>query len=166
MVSGVDIGAILGQHLFDISAQDTALTLNTHCFEAAIDNFPAALTALEANAPGVGQELSSRSEYRRADYPAAVRLTGLMALAGDAVCARLLGVTQLDSPGAQDPAITAATAQAAQVDGAMRRALAGIAPLDMPQIGAADLPDWQSLPLAAPIFDSALVWQGHWRRMC
>ena len=71
MVAGVDEGAVLEQRLFEIAPNETALTLNTKCFEAAINSFPAVLAALEANAPGTPQDLALRSEYRRADRPAA-----------------------------------------------------------------------------------------------
>ena len=230
MVAGVDAGAVLDQRLFAITPSDTALTLNTRCFEAAIESFPAVLTALEANAPGVAQDLGLRSEYRRADRPAAaarldftqdagrvlalirgldhgtyanplampkldvagrillvtvaeaavgtgtagavleasaaglvvacaqgaVRITGLMDLAGAAVCVGALDVARLDSPGADADAITTAIAAAAPVEGEMRRRLARITPLDMPQVKPVSHPDWQSLPHTAPPFAAAL----------
>ena len=71
MVAGVDEGAVLEQRLFEIAPNETALTLNTKCFEAAINSFPVVLAALEAKAPGTPQDLALRSEYRRADRPAA-----------------------------------------------------------------------------------------------
>jgi natural product biosynthesis luciferase-like monooxygenase protein len=222
MVAGVDEGAILDQRLFDIAPNDTALTLNTKCFAAAIDSFPAVLDALERNAPGQAQDLSLRSEYRRADRPAAaarldfsqsaeqvaalvraldhgsyanplalpkisvagrillvrqaealpagdgapgtvtetseaglivtcakgaVHLSGLMDLDGTAVCPKSLGVAHLASPD-DGQTISEAIAAAAPVEGAMRRALAKIAPLDLPQTKSGDVPDWQSQPLA------------------
>ncbi|RUS60149.1 LLM class flavin-dependent oxidoreductase [Pseudorhodobacter sp. E13] len=222
MVAGVDEGAILEQRLFDIAPTETALTLNTKCFEAAIDSFPAVLTALETNAPGVAQDLSLRSEYRRADRPAAaarldftqsaeqgaalvrgldhgsyanplalpkievegrillvteaeilrdangvpgavletteaglvvacasgaLRLAGLQALDGAAVCPKSLGATHLPSPGGQGQAISAAIAAAAPVEGAMRRALAALTPLDLLETPTGADPDWHSLPL-------------------
>ncbi|MDP6410718.1 MAG: LLM class flavin-dependent oxidoreductase [Planctomycetota bacterium] len=39
MEAGADTGAILEQALFPVAADDTSLTLNTRCFEAAIDSF-------------------------------------------------------------------------------------------------------------------------------
>lgn len=230
MVAGVDEGAVLEQRLFAIAPTDTALTLNTKCFEAAIDSFPAVLTALETNASGVAQDMTQRSEYRRADRPAAaarldftqdagrvlalvraldhggymnpvampklevagrillvvgaalaegsgapgavlsatpdglvvacatgaVRLTGLMDLAGATVCPGSVTVDQLASPGDEGAAITADIAAAAPAEGAMRRALVRMVPLDMPQVGAGTVPDWQSLPMAAPLLASAL----------
>ena len=37
---GVDEGDVLESRSFDIAPQDTALTLNTRCFEAAMESFP------------------------------------------------------------------------------------------------------------------------------
>ncbi|MGB3278258.1 MAG: formyltransferase family protein, partial [Pseudorhodobacter sp.] len=71
MVAGVDEGAILEQRLFDIAPNETALTLNTKCFEAAIESFPAVLTALESKSPGTPQDLTQRRVFARADRPAA-----------------------------------------------------------------------------------------------
>jgi natural product biosynthesis luciferase-like monooxygenase protein len=224
MVAGVDEGAILDQRLFDIAPNDTALTLNTKCFSAAIESFPSVLDALEANVPGQAQDLTQRSEYRRADRPAAaarldfsqsaeqvsalvraldhgnyanplaipkieidgrillvtkadalpagdgaagtvteaseaglivtcadgaVHLAGLMDLDGAAVCPKSLGVAHLASPAQDAGAITKAIAAAAPAEGAMRRMLAAIIPLDLPLINSGAVPDWQSLPLPA-----------------
>ncbi len=72
ITDGMDEGDILEQRLFPIAPTDTALTLNTRCFEAAIDSFPALLTALESGAPARrAQDFSQRSLYKRADRPAA-----------------------------------------------------------------------------------------------
>ncbi|MBL4915898.1 LLM class flavin-dependent oxidoreductase [Tabrizicola sp. DMG-N-6] len=72
MTGGVDEGAILEQRIFDIHPDDTALTLNTRCFEAAIDSFPALLDRLESgDAQGIAQDLSDRSLHLRSDRPAA-----------------------------------------------------------------------------------------------
>lgn len=73
MSGGIDEGDILEQRLFDIAPNDTALTLNTRCFEAAIDSFPALLAQLEsgilARKP---QDLTQRSLYLRHDRPPAM----------------------------------------------------------------------------------------------
>jgi len=67
---GVDEGDIIEQRMFDISVDDTALTLNTKCFEAAIDSFPKLLTALESGTPNrVPQDLSFRHYFGRDDRP-------------------------------------------------------------------------------------------------
>jgi len=69
---GVDEGDVLEQRLFDIGPQDTALMLNTRCFETAIDSFPALLAQLETgDLRRVTQDLLQRSLYLRADRPAA-----------------------------------------------------------------------------------------------
>jgi methionyl-tRNA formyltransferase len=44
---GVDEGRILEDRRFAIAADDTALTLNTRCFEAGMESFPAVLAQLE-----------------------------------------------------------------------------------------------------------------------
>ncbi len=72
MQTGVDEGDVLEQRLFDIVATDTALTLNTRCFEAAIESFPALMAQLESGLQRKPQDLSLRTEYRRADRPAAM----------------------------------------------------------------------------------------------
>jgi natural product biosynthesis luciferase-like monooxygenase protein len=68
---GIDEGDILEQRLFDVAANDTALTLNTRCFEAALESFPALLAQLESgNLLRKKQDLSQRSLYLRNDRPA------------------------------------------------------------------------------------------------
>jgi len=72
MSGGVDEGDILEQRLFDIAPNDTALTLNTRCFEAGMESFPAVVTQLETGQRPVRQDLSQRSLHRRNDRPAAM----------------------------------------------------------------------------------------------
>jgi natural product biosynthesis luciferase-like monooxygenase protein len=68
---GIDEGDILEQRFFEISPLETALTLNTRCFEAAIDSFPAVLEQMERGVlQRKAQDLSKRSLYLRADRPA------------------------------------------------------------------------------------------------
>ena len=69
---GVDEGDILEQRLFDIAPGDTALTLNTRCFEAGMESFPALVTQLETGVQPVPQDLSPRSVHLRDDRPAAM----------------------------------------------------------------------------------------------
>ncbi|MDO8883776.1 MupA/Atu3671 family FMN-dependent luciferase-like monooxygenase [Pseudotabrizicola sp.] len=71
MTDGVDEGDILEQRLFDIAPGETALSLNTRCFEAGVDSFPALMAQLEVGLRPVPQEFSQRSVYARADRPAA-----------------------------------------------------------------------------------------------
>ncbi|WP_370241476.1 MupA/Atu3671 family FMN-dependent luciferase-like monooxygenase [Pararhodobacter marinus] len=67
---GIDEGRILQQAGFDIQPDDTAFSLNARCYAAAIESFPAVVTALETDAPGTAQDLSQRTLYRRDDRPA------------------------------------------------------------------------------------------------
>ena len=73
---GVDEGDILVQRHFDIGANDTALTLNTRCYEAAIDSFPELVAALSTGTPDrQPQDLSQRSYFGLRHRPtAAARL--------------------------------------------------------------------------------------------
>ena len=70
--NGVDEGDILVQQRFDISDEDTALTLNTKCFEAAIDSFGEVITSLEAGAkPRRKQDFTARRYFGAAKRPGA-----------------------------------------------------------------------------------------------
>ncbi|WP_323040297.1 MupA/Atu3671 family FMN-dependent luciferase-like monooxygenase [Gemmobacter sp.] len=73
---GIDEGDILEQRLFPIGPGETALTLNTKCFEAAIESFGPLVAQLEGGAPRRQvQDLSQRSYHARDDRPrAAARL--------------------------------------------------------------------------------------------
>ena len=73
---GIDEGNILEQRLFPIAPSETALTLNTKCFEAAIESFPALVSRLESGIQtGDPQDLAQRSYHARDDRPhAAARL--------------------------------------------------------------------------------------------
>lgn len=70
---GVDEGDVLESLSFDIAPQDTALTLNTRCFEAAMESFPSVLAQLESGVlQRKPQDLSLRRLYLRDDRPAAM----------------------------------------------------------------------------------------------
>ncbi|OYU38452.1 MAG: peptide synthetase [Pseudorhodobacter sp. PARRP1] len=70
---GVDEGDVLESRSFDIAPQDTALTLNTRCFEGAMESFPSVLAQLESGAlQRKPQDLSQRHLYLRDDRPAAM----------------------------------------------------------------------------------------------
>jgi natural product biosynthesis luciferase-like monooxygenase protein len=71
IAGGIDEGGILEQRLFPIAPGETALTLNTKCYEAAIDSFPALVGKLETGAPATPQDLSLRSYHARDDRPRA-----------------------------------------------------------------------------------------------
>jgi natural product biosynthesis luciferase-like monooxygenase protein len=69
---GIDEGDIVKQQLFDIGPNETALTLNTRCYEAAMESFAELLADLRG--PGLQrqpQDLSQRSYHARLDRPAA-----------------------------------------------------------------------------------------------
>lgn len=72
IAGGVDEGDVLEARSFDIAATDTALTLNTRCFEAALESFPALLAQLETTLRPQPQDLSRRSLHLRSDRPAAM----------------------------------------------------------------------------------------------
>ena len=67
---GVDEGNIIAQRMFDIADEETALSLNTKCFAAALESFPEIIEALaDGDAAGVPQDLNQRSYYARDQRP-------------------------------------------------------------------------------------------------
>ncbi|MBD3765800.1 MAG: LLM class flavin-dependent oxidoreductase, partial [Rhodobacterales bacterium] len=68
---GIDEGRLLVTRDFAIAPDDTALTLNTRCWEAALDSFPDLIAALERTEGGTPQDLTRRSWHGRDDRPAA-----------------------------------------------------------------------------------------------
>lgn len=69
---GIDTGDILKQVCFDISPDDTALSLNLKCYEAAFSAFTELVQALiEENVRPVRQNLSERSYYGPRNRPEA-----------------------------------------------------------------------------------------------
>ena len=72
MAGGIDEGDIVKQTLFDMAPNETALTLNTRCFEAAIESFAELMADLQAGSiKRTPQNLSQRSYHARLDRPAA-----------------------------------------------------------------------------------------------
>ncbi|RGP36252.1 MupA/Atu3671 family FMN-dependent luciferase-like monooxygenase [Pseudotabrizicola alkalilacus] len=71
MTDGVDEGDMLEQRLFDVAPTDTALTLNTRCFEAGVESFPAVMAQMETALRPVAQDFTTRQVFARADRPAA-----------------------------------------------------------------------------------------------
>jgi len=69
---GVDEGRVLEERRFAIAPEDTALTLNTKCFEAGLDSFPGLLAQIEAGAQPRPQAAGARKLHLRADRPAAM----------------------------------------------------------------------------------------------
>lgn len=72
LTAGVDEGDIYSQRIIEISPDETALTLNTKCFEAGIATFEEMLSAIEGGmlAPRP-QDLSQRSYYAKDRRPSA-----------------------------------------------------------------------------------------------
>ncbi|MEZ5645331.1 MAG: LLM class flavin-dependent oxidoreductase [Burkholderiaceae bacterium] len=86
MQGGIDEGDILRQKLFDLAPQETALTLNTRCYEAAIESFGELLTDLQAGQlRRTPQDLGQRSYHARLDRPAAGARIDLARPAADIV---------------------------------------------------------------------------------
>jgi natural product biosynthesis luciferase-like monooxygenase protein len=69
--SGIDQGRILETRSFPIAQDDTALTLNTRCFEAGLESFPAVLHQLESTPDPKPQPAGPGQMHRAADRPAA-----------------------------------------------------------------------------------------------
>lgn len=67
---GIDEGDIIAQANFPIAETDTALTLNTKCYAAAMDSFPAVIEQLAGPDPKrEAQDLTQRSYFARDDRP-------------------------------------------------------------------------------------------------
>ncbi|HMO06014.1 MAG TPA: LLM class flavin-dependent oxidoreductase [Paracoccaceae bacterium] len=96
----VDAGDILVERRFPIAPEDSALTLNTRCFEAGIDGFAELAAAIEAGGPARRpQAAGARRLHRRDDRPAAAAHVDFAA--GAAAVARL--VRALDHGGYWNP---------------------------------------------------------------
>ena len=68
---GIDEGDIVEQRTFEIAPDETALTLNTRCYAAAIDSFAALVASIEAGGPArAPQDLAQRSYFARDARPA------------------------------------------------------------------------------------------------
>lgn len=76
MVSGADKGNVIEQLMFDIRPSDTALTMNTKCYEAAISSFDALMGKLaQTTVPCITQDDAERSyfgKYMRPDAAARI----------------------------------------------------------------------------------------------
>ncbi len=65
-----DTGDILQQHMFDVAPTETALTLNTKCYEAGIESFTALADDITANRlTPTTQDLTTRRYYGLAKRP-------------------------------------------------------------------------------------------------
>jgi len=88
MQDRADTGGIIDQRHFDITADDTALSLNTKCYAAGIDGFAALLDPLiDGTLAPVAQDLTERQYFRRDARPHAA---GLLDFTGSADAAQQL----------------------------------------------------------------------------
>ncbi|WP_122072817.1 MupA/Atu3671 family FMN-dependent luciferase-like monooxygenase [Pseudophaeobacter sp. EL27] len=72
MEGGIDEGDILAQRLFDIAEEETAFSLNSKCYAAAMDSFGEVLDQLSADdLHRQPQDLSQRSYFAKDHRPAA-----------------------------------------------------------------------------------------------
>lgn len=72
MTRGSDEGDILAQRKFDAAEDETAFSLNSKCYAAAMDSFPEVLAQLESGSLNrQPQDLRQRRYFARADRPAA-----------------------------------------------------------------------------------------------
>jgi len=73
VTAGVDEGELLKQELFEVSASETSLSINTKCFAAAIESFPVLVDELVAGTTQpVKQDLSKRSYFEKFQRPEAM----------------------------------------------------------------------------------------------
>jgi methionyl-tRNA formyltransferase len=71
MKAAVDEGELLAQRFFDVSPGETSLTINTKCYEAAIDSFGPLCDALASgSAASLPQNLSQKSYFGKWQRPA------------------------------------------------------------------------------------------------
>ena len=81
---GVDEGDILDQRLIDIAEDETAYTLNSKCYAAAMESFPGVLAQLASGAlQRSAQDLTQRSYFARDDRPERAGVLDFAEPAGD-----------------------------------------------------------------------------------
>ena len=70
ITAGVDKGDLLKQAMFDISADETSLSINTKCFAAALESFPVLIDELVngTSTPSI-QDMSQRSYFGKFERP-------------------------------------------------------------------------------------------------
>ncbi|NOX49486.1 MAG: hypothetical protein GXP16_02990, partial [Gammaproteobacteria bacterium] len=70
MATGIDTGDLLLTQSIRIAEDDTAVSLNTKCFAAALDSFPTLINQVAENSLSpIAQDLAQRNYYARADRP-------------------------------------------------------------------------------------------------
>ncbi|HEY5645172.1 MAG TPA: LLM class flavin-dependent oxidoreductase, partial [Pseudomonadales bacterium] len=70
MAAGIDEGDLLLQQQFPLADDETALSLNTKCFAAALESFPVLIdTLVEDRVSRTTQDLSQRTYFGRQDRP-------------------------------------------------------------------------------------------------
>ncbi|WP_164659681.1 MupA/Atu3671 family FMN-dependent luciferase-like monooxygenase [Tropicibacter sp. Alg240-R139] len=69
--SGIDTGDILARPEFDIADDETALSLNSKCYAAALDSFTEVLTQLKTGLTPTPQDTAERCYFARDDRPEA-----------------------------------------------------------------------------------------------
>lgn len=84
--SGVDTGDIVAQVMFDVAADDTAFSLNSKCYGAAMDSFGDVVSAIMADSlTRTPQNSADRSYFARNKRPAAAGRLDFAATAQDLV---------------------------------------------------------------------------------
>ncbi len=84
--AGADTGAIVARAGFDITSDDTALTLNTKAYEAGIGSFEEVLDKLSmAEVPVEAQPASGRNYYGKAKRPSGAGRLDFIGAASDVV---------------------------------------------------------------------------------
>ncbi|MEY8839542.1 formyltransferase family protein, partial [Cribrihabitans sp. XS_ASV171] len=66
---GIDEGDILAQETVEIAGDETAFSLNSKCYAAAMDSFPEVMAQLENGLERQAQDLSHRRYFARDDRP-------------------------------------------------------------------------------------------------
>ncbi len=66
---GIDEGDILAQEMIEIAGDETAFSLNSKCYAAAMDSFPAVMAQLENGLERQAQDLTGRRYFARDQRP-------------------------------------------------------------------------------------------------
>lgn len=100
IADGIDNGGLLAQQFFDVSADETVLSLNTKCYAAAIESFATVIEKTDSNRPDLdAQDFSQRSYFAKNARPSAA---GCLAFSTSAASIATL-VRALDHGGYWNP---------------------------------------------------------------